>query len=121
VQATRPEPDAAEDELSTVDDYPPEISYRGIRFIGSTKPGYAGHSDHRRDSQWAPGTNIFNTAHAAGVRMSLEMEHDCPSCGGSTQFWRTASTEVHLGTKTKWRCSECNFGFIQINGIDSTA
>jgi transposase-like protein len=67
------------------------------------------------------GTNIFNTAHAAGLHMSLEMEHNCPSCGGSTQFWRTASTEVHLGTKTKWRCSECNFGFIQINGIDSTA
>jgi rubredoxin len=85
----------------------------------------AGGSVYRR-RQYNPGrrlrgTNIFNTDHVAGVGMSLEMEHDCPSCGGSTQFWRTASTEVHLGTKTKWRCSECDFGFIQINGIDSTA
>jgi rubredoxin len=53
--------------------------------------------------------------------MSLEMEHSCPECGQARQFWRTASTEVHLGTKTKWRCSECDYGLIRINGIDSSA
>jgi rubredoxin len=53
--------------------------------------------------------------------MSLEMEHGCPECGQDRQFWRTASTEVHLGTKTKWRCGECDYGLIRINGIDSSA
>lgn len=52
--------------------------------------------------------------------MVLEMEHDCPHCGGSQTFWRTAATTLHLGDKTKWRCSECDYGFIQIDGIDSS-
>lgn len=52
--------------------------------------------------------------------MSLEIEHECPNCGGSRNFWRTAATTLHLGQKTKWRCSECEYGFIRINGIDSS-
>lgn len=51
--------------------------------------------------------------------MSLEKESECPVCGETREFWRTASMELHLGEKTKWRCSECNFGFIEINGIST--
>ena len=50
--------------------------------------------------------------------MSLEREHDCPECGGTT-FWRTASMKIQLGEKTKWRCEECDYGFIEINGIST--
>lgn len=51
------------------------------------------------------------------------MEHECPRCGGVRTFWRTASTELHLGEKTKWRCPECDYGFILIDDeadIDSS-
>lgn len=53
--------------------------------------------------------------------MSLEMDHDCPECGERQVFWRTASTELHLGTKTKWVCTDCDYGLVLINGIDSSA
>ncbi len=54
--------------------------------------------------------------------MSLEIQHECPECEGEQTFWRSASTNLHLGEKTKWRCSECEFGFVRINGdIDSAA
>lgn len=66
-------------------------------------------------------TNIFNTDAGGSRVMGLEIEHDCPTCGTERTFWRTASTNLHLGEKTKWRCSECSFGFVRIDGIDSTA
>ncbi|GGJ16080.1 hypothetical protein GCM10008995_27400 [Halobellus salinus] len=50
--------------------------------------------------------------------MSLEREYDCPVCEGTT-FWRTASMEIQLGEKTKWRCEECGYGFIEIDGIST--
>jgi ssDNA-binding Zn-finger/Zn-ribbon topoisomerase 1 len=53
--------------------------------------------------------------------MSMEIEHDCPDCGGAQDFWRTASTELHLGEKTKWVCEECDYELVLINGIDSSA
>lgn len=55
--------------------------------------------------------------------MSLELEHECPRCEGKQTFWRTASMELHLGEKTKWRCPECDYGFILIDDeadIDSS-
>jgi transposase-like protein len=53
--------------------------------------------------------------------MSLEMEHDCPRCGGQQEFYRSASTTLHLGEKTKWRCTECDYGFVRIGDeIDSS-
>ncbi|RDI72645.1 hypothetical protein DWB78_13450 [Halopelagius longus] len=64
--------------------------------------------------------SIFNLARRGTCDMSLEMEYDCPECDNS-QFWRTAYTELHLGEKTKWRCSECGYGFININDGISTA
>ncbi|WP_336024825.1 hypothetical protein [Halobellus salinisoli] len=50
--------------------------------------------------------------------MSLERDDECPECGHDG-FWKTASMTIHLGTKTKWRCNECGYGFIEINGIST--
>lgn len=66
--------------------------------------------------------NIFNIPHDTVRSMSLEIEHDCPECGGSREFYRAASTTVHLGEKTKWRCTECDYGFVLIDDVvDSSA
>lgn len=51
--------------------------------------------------------------------MSLETTHYCPDCEQMTEFWRTASTLVHIGEKTKWRCSDCSYGFVRIGDIES--
>jgi rubredoxin len=48
--------------------------------------------------------------------MSLELDHECPKCEAERAFYRTASTNLHLGEKTKWRCPECDFGFVRIDG-----
>ena len=56
--------------------------------------------------------------------MSLEMTRECPECDEETTFWRAASTELHLGEKTKWRCSECEHTLVLIGGeggVDSSA
>jgi rubredoxin len=54
--------------------------------------------------------------------MSLELEHECPACGETRTFWKVASMEVHLGTKMKWDCPECDYGFVQIDGsVDSSS
>jgi len=53
--------------------------------------------------------------------MSDERELFCPECGEEQTFWVTARTEVHLGRKRKWRCSECNYGFVQIDETVDTA
>jgi rubredoxin len=53
--------------------------------------------------------------------MSLETRHYCPECGEERTFWRTASTLVHLGEKTKWQCGECDYGFVRIGDIESDA
>jgi ribosomal protein S27E len=56
--------------------------------------------------------------------MSLEMTRECPECDEETTFWRAASMELHLGEKTKWRCSECEHTLVLIGGeggIDSSA
>jgi len=51
--------------------------------------------------------------------MAMEREHECPDCGPRT-FYRAASTSLHLGEKVKWYCPDCDYGFVQINGIDSS-
>jgi len=53
--------------------------------------------------------------------MAMELEHYCPSCGEDRTFYRAASTNLHLGEKTKWGCPECDFRFVRIDGIESTA
>ena len=53
--------------------------------------------------------------------MATELTHECPRCDTEREFYRAASTNLHLGLKTKWYCPECGFGFVRIDGdIDST-
>jgi len=52
--------------------------------------------------------------------MAQELDHYCPSCEGERTFWRAASTNLHLGEKVKWRCPDCNYAFLLIDGIDSS-
>jgi len=52
--------------------------------------------------------------------MSMELDAECPDCGEQT-FYRAASTTLHLGEKVKWHCPGCDYGFVKINGIDSSA
>jgi rubredoxin len=52
--------------------------------------------------------------------MGLEQEQQCPECGETRTFWKTGTTEMHLGTKRKWRCSECVYGFVRIDGAVDT-
>ncbi|WP_186313337.1 DUF7838 family putative zinc beta-ribbon protein [Halorubrum salsamenti] len=51
--------------------------------------------------------------------MALEKDVDCPSCGEAQSFYRTAAMTLHLGEKTKWRCPECGYGYVEVNGIDT--
>jgi len=54
--------------------------------------------------------------------MSLEREQMCPECGEERAFYRSASTMLHLGEKVKWRCPECGYGFVRIDGaVDTSA
>lgn len=48
--------------------------------------------------------------------MSQELDQTCPSCETERTFYRVASTNLHLGLKTKWHCPECDYGFVRING-----
>lgn len=51
----------------------------------------------------------------------MELNQDCPACD-STEFYRAASTMVQLGEKVKWRCTECDYTFVRIDGsVDSSA
>jgi transposase-like protein len=50
----------------------------------------------------------------------LSLEHDCPDCDERREFYRAASTTMHLGTKVKWRCPDCGYAFVRIDGIDSS-
>ena len=49
--------------------------------------------------------------------MAAEIEHHCPECGGDHEFYRAASTTLHLGEKVKWRCAECGYSFVQIDDV----
>ena len=51
--------------------------------------------------------------------MALEKDVDCPACGETRSFYRTAAMTLHLGEKTKWRCPDCGYGFVEIDGIDT--
>ena len=53
--------------------------------------------------------------------MALERTHFCPDCDGERDFYRSASTYLHLGLKVKWTCPDCGYQFVAINGIVSDA
>ncbi len=63
---------------------------------------------------------MLNIAPPERPDMAQELDHYCPSCEEDHTFWRAASTNLHLGEKKKWRCPECNYAFVTINGIDSS-
>lgn len=53
--------------------------------------------------------------------MALEREHFCPRCDAEETFYRSASTTLHLGEKTKWTCDECGYSLVLIDGaVDSS-
>ena len=49
--------------------------------------------------------------------MSLETEQYCPECETDQTFYRTASTTLHLGEKTKWACEDCGYAFASVGDI----
>jgi len=51
--------------------------------------------------------------------MALEKTVDCPRCEESHSFYRTAATDLHLGERSKWRCPECSYGFIEIDEVST--
>lgn len=52
--------------------------------------------------------------------MSPSPDDECPECGAD-EFYKAASTRLHLGMKKKWHCTDCEYGFVTINGIDTSA
>jgi hypothetical protein len=54
--------------------------------------------------------------------MALEVERECTACGESHTFYRIASTELHLGEKTKWAggADACDHRFVKIDGAVDT-
>jgi len=66
------------------------------------------------------GTGTLNYRGDQRCGMSLEREHECPTCGETKAFYRAASTELHLGEKVKWHCPDCDYGFVTIDGAVDT-
>lgn len=63
----------------------------------------------------------FNSTHLKSEDMSTELERYCPDCEADREFFQAASTTLHLGTKVKWHCSECDYGFVQVDGQIDTS
>ncbi|MFW5965408.1 MAG: hypothetical protein ACOCP3_01495 [Halodesulfurarchaeum sp.] len=52
----------------------------------------------------------------------MDIEHYCPACGEETTFSLMASTQMHLGTKTKYWCNECDYELVLIGeDVDAAA
>ena len=66
------------------------------------------------------GPEKYNSPETQRRRMSLSLEDDCPKCDAS-EFYKAASMRIHLGIKKKWHCTDCEYGFVTINGIDTRA
>jgi transposase-like protein len=49
------------------------------------------------------------------------LERTCPECEQSRAFYRAASTELHLGEKTKWHCPDCDYAFVRIDDAVDTS
>jgi transposase-like protein len=81
--------------------------YRNIRFKPALEPGASGDP-----------TRKVQLSRERLTTMSLSRETDCPECD-STEFYKSASTRIHLGTKKKWSCTNCGYGFVTINGINT--
>jgi transposase-like protein len=66
-------------------------------------------------------TGNFNYVDTESPLMSLELEHYCPECDEYRDFWKVASTTMHLGRKNKWHCPECDYGFVRIDNTVDTS
>ena len=62
----------------------------------------------------------FNYSQPEARGMAMDLEHYCPVCEEYRTFWKVASTTMHLGTKVKWHCEECDHGFVRIDGAVDT-
>jgi transposase-like protein len=51
----------------------------------------------------------------------MKLERHCPRCEADRTFGLAATTQMHLGKKSKWHCPECDFGFVTIDGAVDTA
>ncbi|ESS06143.1 MAG: Zinc-finger double domain protein [uncultured archaeon A07HB70] len=51
--------------------------------------------------------------------MSDTVTRSCPDCGDDREFYTTARTAVHLGEKRKFRCPDCGYVFVRIDGIEA--
>lgn len=51
----------------------------------------------------------------------MERDHYCPDCDEERTFYRAASTTLHLGTKIKWHCPDCAYGFVEIGEAVDTS
>ena len=71
------------------------------------------------DASRHPERENYNVPPVLSRGMGLSLETDCPDCD-STEFYKAASTRIHLGTKKKWHCTGCDYGFVTINGIDTS-
>jgi len=52
--------------------------------------------------------------------MGSAVESECSDCG-ATEFYLAANTKIHLGEKVKYRCAECDYGFVRIDGVVDTS
>lgn len=52
--------------------------------------------------------------------MTQELTRRCPDCETERAFYLAASTNLHLGEKTKWTCPECGHSFVKIDGTVDT-
>lgn len=52
--------------------------------------------------------------------MGLETALQCPVCEEEQLFRRKASTNIHLGQKTKWACTVCDHRIVRVDGSIDT-
>ena len=54
--------------------------------------------------------------------MSPTFERSCPGCDTTHEYRLAASTNLHLGPKTKWTCPECGHSVVRIgDSVDTDA
>jgi predicted RNA-binding Zn-ribbon protein involved in translation (DUF1610 family) len=73
-----------------------------------------------RDPESRVGLERYNYCRPQLSGMTLSLEEECPECGDE-DFYKAASTRLQLGRKQKWHCTNCDYGFVNIDGIDTRA
>jgi transposase-like protein len=73
------------------------------------------------DGGLAPFTATLTAPRDEERNMSMQTTQECPYCEAEQTFYLIASTELHLGRKTKWLCDECERNIVKIDGEVDTA